>query len=246
MKLSSSSKNSQTILLVLLVMVLLFAVYYYVVLPKKNEVELLESSISSIQSEIDSLQNQITAVQGVQTKETSNVFAYRKKLPQSREIDKLLLNLEEIGYVTESKINGINFNSYDELVSESAILPTEEDPTTENGEAQGTADVEAAENLTTENSDTETTATEQAPVSAIAAESLPPELKLITFNIDVESMNYQYLQQFIKEIEDLDRVMHIDTINYSLPGEENEFAEEPSDVVSASIQVTTFYYEGES
>jgi len=53
------------------------------------------------------------------------------------------------------------------------------------------------------------------------------------------------LLQFIQELESLDRIMHVDAINYSLLGEEAEFEEDVTDTVNASIQVTTFYYDGE-
>ena len=59
----------------------------------------------------------------------------------------------------------------------------------------------------------------------------------------MESPNHGKLQQFIKEIEKLERVMHIDTVDYDLPGEENTYVEDASNIVAASIQVTTFYYE---
>ena len=65
----------------------------------------------------------------------------------------------------------------------------------------------------------------------------------MTFEVGVESPNAENLQQFMKEIEQLERVMHIDTIEYALPGEENTFATDASDIVTATIQVTTFYYE---
>lgn len=39
--------------------------------------------------------------------------------------------------------------------------------------------------------------------------------------------------------------MHVDSIQYTLLGEENEFVEETSEVVNMSLQVTTFYYERE-
>lgn len=230
----SSSKSSSILLLVALIAALLFALFYYVVLPKKNEVESLESSINSLQTEIETLEGQVAAPE--EEAEVSNIFELRKKVPQTREIDQLLLNIEELEYVTESRVQAITFNNYDTIVSESELVPkpdeTEEAPATE-----------ATEGETTES--TEPTEEAESPVSTISTETLPAELKMVTFVVDVASSNYENLQQFIKEIENLERVMHIDTISYSLPGEENEFAEEPTDEVTASIQITTFYYEGD-
>ena len=236
----SSSKNSGPILITVLVAALLFAVYYYVVLPKQEEADMMESSVGSLRSEISTLNEQIVSIQEEQSQEGSNEFALRKKVPDNREIDELLLNIEEIEYVSGSRIQSISFNNYDSLVSASTLKdPNAVAETEENVEGQ----TEASEEQTT---DTTTETTEQAtttPVSTIAVETLPPNLKLITFNVDVESPDHGKLQQFIKEIEKLERVMHIDTVDYDLPGEENTYVEDASDIVAASVQVTTFYYE---
>lgn len=237
----SSSKNSGPILIIILVGVLLFAIYYYVLLPKQDEADMMESSVNSLRSEISTLNGQIASIKEGQSNKSSNEFSLRKKLPDNREIDELLLNIEEIEYVSGSRIQSISFNNYDSLVSASSLTdPNAVTETEENAEGQMKENEEQiAETATTsENEEPVTT-----PVSTIAVESLPPNLKLISFNVDVESPNHDKLKQFIKEIERLERVMHIDTVGYNLPGEENTFAEDATDIVGASIQVTTFYYE---
>ncbi|TSI10126.1 potassium transporter [Lysinibacillus sp. BW-2-10] len=233
MKLFSGSKNSSLILLVALVAALLFALYYYVVLPKKDEASLTQTSISSLQTEITTLQDQINNLQSEQVIE-SNTFALRKKLPQSREIDQLLLNIEEIEYISGTRVLNINFNNYDSLVSET--LP-EEEATEETTEQPAPA---PEENANTE----ETPETEEIPMTSIDRASIPNDLKLITFTIDVEAPNARNLQKFIEEVENLERIMHVDTISFALPGEESVILDE-DEVVSVSLQVTTFYYEGE-
>ena len=238
----SSSKNSGPILIASLVAVLLFAVYYYVLLPKQSEAGMIESSVNSLRSEISTLNEQIASVQESQSNADSNEFALRKKLPNNREIDELLLNIEEIEYVSGSRIQSISFNNYDSLVSTSSLTdPNAVTETEENAEGQTEASEEQATDTdTTSEPEEPVTAT---PVSTITVESLPVNLKLVTFEVGVESPNYGKLQQFVKEIEEIERVMHIDTIEYALPGEENTYAENASDIVSATIQVTTFYYE---
>ena len=67
---------------------------------------------------------------------------------------------------------------------------------------------------------------------------------MLTFVIGLASPDFEHLVDFVKEIEKLERIMHIDIIEFSLPGEEDEFAEEPQKSIKATIQVTTFYYEG--
>lgn len=230
----TSGKNSSTLLLIALVAALLFALYYYILLPKKEEAASLESSILSTRSEIESIQQQMEELNASKNAEHATLFELRKKVPATRNLDDIVLKIEETQYVTGTKILSIHFNNYDELVSSSQLespnVPTEEG---ENADENG-------EDATTEAEDSEET-----PVSPIAKENLPSELKLITFEVRVESPDFNHLVNFIKEIEKIKRIMHIDAINFSLPGEENEFDEDSEDSITATVKVTTFYYEGE-
>ncbi|MEO4053312.1 potassium transporter [Solibacillus sp. CAU 1738] len=238
----SSSKNSTTLLLSALIIALLFAVYYYVVMPKQNEVSAMQSSVSNLQSDVSGLQNQITAVSSEQEKGTPNQFALRKKVPQDRNLVELLLNLEEIEFVSDSRVLAIKFNNYDSLVAESQLQDPNQEESTEDASQSTTENTDTVA-VSAQTNDQQTTSG-ALPVSSIAKESLPAELKMLTFSIDVEGPNAAKLEQFLKELETLERVMHVDMVDFALPGEENAFAEERSEGVAATIQVTTFYYEG--
>ena len=225
----SSSKNTTILLVIALAMALLFAVYYYVVKPKQDDAESVSREVTTLKAEISSLEENLVTFREQQSQTNINEFALRKKVPATRAIDTLILSMEEIEYVTGSRILSMDFNNYDEQVSTSGL----EDPNaiTETKELETTEETQNNEQ------------SEALPVSTIAVENLPPSLKLITFNINVMSPNNENLQQFIKEVEKIERVMHIDTIDFSLPVEENIFLEDATDVVFADVQVTTFYYE---
>ena len=229
----SNGKNSGPLLVTALVMALLFAVYYYIVLPKQEEAEAKQSTVDSLNSEISTMKEQIALLEEGNSDAVDNEFTIRKKLPESREIDELLLSLEEIEYISDTRIVGVSFNNYDDLVSASGLA--DPNATAEQNPVEETTDESAAEAVDQQE--------ETIPVSTMSAESLPANLKLITFQIDIESLDDEQLQQFLKEIEGLERVMHIDTIEYSLPGEEDALLDDAPKVVSASIQVTTFYFE---
>lgn len=106
---------------------------------------------------------------------------------------------------------------------------------------EATTETTATPTATTDN--TETAETQEMPVSTIDVASLPPNLKMITFNVEVEAPNDKALLKFIKEVEKLERVMNVEDISFELHGEENLFEEDASLVVSTTVQVTTFYYE---
>jgi type IV pilus assembly protein PilO len=223
----TSGKNSSALLIIALIAALLFAVYYYVI-PKKEERSSLESSIASTRSEIATIQQQIEEINASKSIDEATIFEMRQKVPATRNLDDLILNIEETQYVSGTKILSVDFNNYDTLVSNSEL----EDPN---------ALTEVSENVDASGEET----SNERPVSTIAKESLPPELKLITFEVNVESPDLQHLVHFIKEIEKIERIMHVDIIEFTLPGEENEFAEQPVESVEATVQVTTFYYEGD-
>lgn len=231
----SSSKNGTLLIVIALAMALLFAMYYYVVKPKQDEEQMIRSEINSLHTEIAAIEETIATNQSEQSQTNVNEFALRKKVPDNREIDELILSIEEMQYVTDSRIQSIDFNNYDALVSSSGLQDPLSTPESEEGVA-----TESTES-TDQTEDTE--ASEQLPVSTIAVETLPPSLKLVTFNINVAAPNDVNLLQFIEEIEKKERVMRIDIIDFALPGEEDKFTEEASEIVTADIQVTTFYYE---
>lgn len=247
----SSSKKSESILLTILCLVLLFALYYYVVKPKMDEVSSMKNSISTTEQEIQSVKEQIASLEQT-NKEASGVneFMVRKLLPANREIEQLLLNFEEIEYVTGTRIDNINFNNYDTVVATSTLRDPNAPETTE-GDGETTETEETAEQGTDEtdadqSEETEETAEEGdpvAPVSSIAVETLPPDLKLITFDISIQAPSKKELLAFIKEVEKLERIVHIDEISYELEGEEALISKETPKAVGVRLLLTTFYYD---
>ena len=242
----SSSKNGTLLLVIALAMALLFAFYYYFVKPVQDEKQSIHSEISSLKTEISALEGTIATHQTQLSQTSTNEFVLRKKVPASRELDALILSIEETEYLTGSRVQSIEFNNYDALVSSSGLQDPMASSQTEEGQPtpDGSEQVEPTEPATTESAEAESAeVSESLPVSTIAVETLPTSLKLVTFNINVAAPNDVNLLQFVKEIEKKERVMRIDIIDFALPGEEDKFTEEASEIVTADIQVTTFYYE---
>lgn len=204
-------------------MLLLFVSYYYFVLPKKDDAKRLQDTVSSLQQEITHLQSQIAVKKSEESQVPENLFALQKKVPQNKDIVTLLLNMEEIELLSASKITGVQFNNYDALVSESGL----QDPDTAAANSESNANQE------------------ELPTSSIAKESLPTALQMVTFTIDFEAMSETRMTMFVKELESLERTVRIDQIDLRVPGEEDLVAEGPPKTISAKIQATTFYYEGE-
>lgn len=232
----SGGKNSGLLLVSALVLALLFAIYYYVVQPKKEEVAHAESAVNQLQSDVSSLKEKIAVIEENRSKETVNLFALRQKVPQQRAMKELLLSIEEIEFVAQTRVLSLEFNNYDSLVVESTL----EDPNKPEEKETDQSNSGTEQAVPSEEESTESV----LPVSSITRETLPAELKMITFNVEIAAPDQTQIEQFLKEIESLERVMRIDAIHYELPGEEAALVEGQLDIVTADIQVTTFYYEG--
>ncbi|TQR14833.1 potassium transporter [Psychrobacillus soli] len=229
-----SNKRTGSLLLVALVVVILGAIYYFVIYPLSEEKNSKEVIVSNVRNEVAVLQEQLTTPE-VEEEPEEHTFTLKKKVPLTRELDKLIRSIEEIELISESKIVSVNFNNYDEVVAESPLVPTQtqEETNEENTQTTDIADL------------TDTTTETETPVSPVANIILPPQLKLITFNISVLTKDYDHFMQFMEELEKTERIVRVDQLSFSLPGEEQFYVMDSVDAILAEIQVTTFYYDGE-
>lgn len=220
-----SNKRTGYLLIIALVAVVLGAIYYFLISPLNEEKDSKETTISTVENEIALLDAQTVAP--VEAEEKS-IFL-EKKVPITRELDSLIQSIEEVELVSDAKIESIEFNNYDEIVADSSLVSSEEETSAE------------TEDVAVEEVEGEQAA--ETPVSPVASTSLPPQLKLITFNISVLTKDYDHFNTFIKELESIERINRIDQVEFSMPGEEQNYDEETKEVISAVIQVTTFYYD---
>jgi len=152
----------------------------------------------------------------------------QKKVPSVRAVEQVLRDMVEIEEVTGTRMESLTFNNYDEPVANANV-----DQTNTVAEAEAKVNEENQEN------------TETPPVSTIAQENIPPELKLVTFTFDIGALTFDAMVTFLKEVEKLERVMKIDTINMTIPGEQEKLDKEADNTIKATVQITTFYYEGQ-
>ncbi|MFJ7667499.1 hypothetical protein ACIQXI_10335 [Lysinibacillus sp. NPDC097195] len=224
----TSHKNSSILLLIAFIAALLFALYYYVLQPKHDEVIAKTNHVEQVQQQMSDMKKELIALEERQSELTMDSLIMRQKVPGTRAIEKIILDVVEIEEVTGTRVESLNFNNYDTAVAQSEVSNPNE---LEKAEAEVNGD----------NIDTE----ETIPVSSIVKDSLPDNLKLVTFSVNVVALNFKTLEQFLQEIEQLERVMKIDMINLTIPGEQDLLNAEADVTIKATIQVTTFYYEGE-
>ncbi|WP_419959132.1 potassium transporter [Psychrobacillus sp. BM2] len=222
-----TNKQTGYLLIIALVAVVLGAVYYFFIYPLNEEKNAKEATLSTVSSEIALLDSQLETT--VEEEVVQNSFQLEKKVPITRELDTLIKSIEEVELISEAKIESIEFNNYDEIVADSSLVTNEEETSTE------------IDDVTMEEVEGEQLA--ETPVSPVASTPLPPQLKLITFNISVLTKDYDHFNTFLKELESIERIKRIDQVEFSMPGEEQNYNEETEEAISAVIQVTTFYYD---
>ncbi|MEQ6355012.1 potassium transporter [Lysinibacillus sp. M3] len=239
----TSSKNSTILILTAFVAAILFALYYYIVTPKLEEVDAKESSINALQQEMSTIQKQIAVIEENGKSSSGSNLTLRKKVPQTRAIEEVIRNIEETEAVTGTRVEAVDFNNYDSLVMDSTMT----DPNSANSEEQvepKQSANEAEEQAVAKNDETPEVK-DKIPTATLNKDSIPKELKLVTFNIDVVALDKNAMVEFIKEIEKINRVMKIDAIDFTATGEEAKFQEDADTALKSTIQVTTFYYEGQ-
>ncbi|KFL44432.1 hypothetical protein CH76_01075 [Lysinibacillus sp. BF-4] len=219
----ASSQRNTVILVALLTIALLGALYYYVVLPKTERVASLQSTITTLTATRDTALADIAAFDAKDL-DAGTLARLQKQVPKERGVEYILRDLEDIEMLTRSRIENISFSEYDEPMLERKLGLTE------------TTEEELAAQLANE------TVEEEEPLYNAALAEAPEGLQIITYQVELLTPDYKTLRTFIREVEGLERIIKIDVVQLSQPGEEVKFAEVVDYTVSASLQLTTFFY----
>ncbi|MEK4714454.1 hypothetical protein [Sporosarcina sp. FSL K6-5500] len=226
----TSNRNLPFALLTILLIALLFAFYFYFIKPVKEETKSAEVSLTTAKQEVKALQARSEAIEWED--DGAGELELMNKLPKNRELPNIIQLLQEAEFISESKIQSIVFNDYDGNIQDSSLnaAAPETETAGETDESSVDDPVEAVEG---------NVATDQTPVSEIAQVSLPENLMLLTLETIVVHKDYEHFLRFIDEIEKNDRIIKIDSVKFSLAGEET--GSENTETMSSTIQLTTFY-----
>lgn len=219
----ASSQRNTVILVALLTIALLGALHYYVVLPKTERVASLQSTITTLTATRDTALADIAAFDAKDL-DAGTLARLQKQVPKERGVEYILRDLEDIEMLTRSRIENISFSEYDAPMLERKLGLTE------------TTEEELAAQLANE------TVEEEEPLYNAALAEAPEGLQIITYQVELLTPDYKTLRTFIREVEGLERIIKIDVVQLSQPGEEVKFAEVVDYTVSASLQLTTFFY----
>ena len=249
----------------IILFLLLGLLYFYLIMPLKDDANAAEQNVKQLETEVKTLENRVNQNE---TDQPENTAKLEKKMPLSRQLDELILSLQEIEMVSGSQIASINFNNYDGGLTEAdgtnennestdgtdeataddtnnnkeATDGTDEATTNETDENQ--SDEQATEDKNSEDNESDTNdESEQATDETVT--NLPTNVKLITIHLSVTSPDFEHFQLFLQELEKLERITRVDTLTFTKPAErELLYEKDGSQAVTADVQITTFYYNG--
>lgn len=230
-------ENKNTLLLILgLLFLLLFVFFFLFFRPLSEDLKAEEKNVKQLENDIALLEVEVTNAESTDNVDDKvDTLKLAKKMPLDPELKALILTLEEMEAISESRFDNISF-SYDGSIPERFV---EEEEETEG--ADNTAD-ETDDEIADEENNTEIEAPE--PEAVINMEEKPEKMHIITISMDVTSPDYEHFQTFVQEIEKQERMMMVSSMDFEKPAEsEWILAEEPSEVMSTNVSITTFYYE---
>jgi len=249
----------------IILFLLLGLLYFYLIMPLKDDANAAEQNVKQLETEVKALENRLNQNETDQPKNTAKL---EKKMPLSRQLDELILSLQEIEMVSGSQIASINFNNYDGGLTEAdgtynnnettdgtdeataddtnnndELTDSTDDPGT-NKTDKNQSDEQVTEDKNSEDNGSDTNdENEQATNETVT--NLPTNVKLITINLSVASPDFEHFQLFLQELEKLERITRVDTLTFTKPAErELLYEKDGSQAVTADVQITTFYYNG--
>ncbi|MEN0649976.1 hypothetical protein NSQ82_13240 [Caldifermentibacillus hisashii] len=249
----------------IILFLLLGLLYFYLLMPLKDDANAAEQNVKQLETEVEALKNRLNQNESDQPENTAKL---EKKMPLSRQLDELILSLQEIEMVSGSQIASINFNNYDGGLTEAdgtnennestegtdeataddtnnndELTDSKDDPGT-NETDENQSDEQVTEDKNSEDNGLDTNdENEQATNETVT--NLPTNVKLITINLSVASPDFEHFQLFLQELEKLERITRVDTLTFTKPAErELLYEKDGSQAVTADVQITTFYYNG--
>lgn len=223
-------ENKNAFLLLLgLFFVLLIVLYIALFRPLASELEDQEGAVSSLHTDVS-----ILKVKAEKLKETPlDTSHLEMKIPLRRELKKILHSLQDVEELSNSEIHSISFNYTNQLPS----VDFEEE-----------SDEDLDENIDEEDDDQhdqdeviDDVDADESARKVIPMDEKPENLEMISIHMSVLSPDFDHFEKFIKEIEQLDRITIISSLDFNRPDQWIEM-DEQSEMMEFSIELLTFYY----
>ncbi|MBP1930227.1 type 4a pilus biogenesis protein PilO [Ammoniphilus resinae] len=202
------------VLSLLLPTLLIFAGYYFWHQPLKGKIEQIREETKNEERLISVIQQKKDQAEKIYTENTTNL---QEKVPVASQVDQFLLDLHKAEELSDSLILSYGISEQDETIKE--------DPKPKKLEIENPFDE-------TKESESASQGNQSTP--------LPQGMKRLTVNLSVISSNYTQLEQFLTEIEKLQRITNIDSLSFTgNPEVMMPTVQKPE--IHYKVQVSTFY-----
>ncbi|NWQ40197.1 hypothetical protein MLOOGBEN_05735 [Bacillus sp. EB106-08-02-XG196] len=224
MKLKLSKKEKLLLLAGILFVILLIAIAQFMMLsPLKSDLVTKEQSLQTEQKLLDA----ITQKKADETlKVVEDTRELQKKVPVTPLQEQFILDLERAENVSNSLVKSMSFSKDADVT----ITPPVQENTSANGETN-----------TDESLEVKTVQEVEAEKEAQTANTVTG-LKKLTISLSVESPTYEDLEKFIGTLESLNRIVVVESINYTGGQEITSLETEPVEKkLSYSLSVSAYY-----
>ncbi|MFB3160711.1 hypothetical protein ABLO26_04990 [Neobacillus sp. 179-J 1A1 HS] len=223
MKLRLSKFDRLMLIFGTLLLILLLVIGQFIFLsPLKSELVTKKQSLESEQKLLDVIaENKQEGTEKI----TEDTKELQKKVPVSPLQEQLIFDLERAENVSNSKILSMGFSQDADVTIET----TTTDAT--NMEAGQTP--EATSGATPENTTDSAANQQETPASSSG-------LKKLSISLSVESPTYEDLEKFIGTLENLNRIVVVESINYSGGQEVTSIVAAPKKI-SYSLNISAYY-----
>lgn len=225
-----------------LILILLIVLFFAVLKPMLDEKSTNEAEALTLQKQVDDLEIQKKRAKNSADFGQDESTLYKAKMPLNPSLDELMRSLEEIGAVSMSRIDKVEF-AYDGDIPLGDKEEESSDPDNAVADSNAGTDDEATAN-TDQNENSGTTTTTDNKVAQLELQA-PENLHTIAMRMEVASPDYEHFDQMMKEIEKLDRVTLVNTLEFKKPAEaELVLDQNPDETVTCTVELITFYYDG--
>lgn len=218
-------------------------IYFLLVHPLLGDISRLENAIESKTIEAEALEKQLRKAE-TETK-TSNVeeLLLTRIVPDTRQLDEYILELQKLEYRTDSVIETISF-AYDSAISNHAEPEAEEaEDSATNNDADEEESTTEEEEETGNVEDEDETEDEEEEIIPLFVSERPEGLEVLGLNIVALSPTYEDFIELLEVIESLERVTVVNSLAFVNEDEQKLlFDEEYEGYIPFTINISTFYY----
>lgn len=217
----SKKQMGITVLAIVLIGTLFFGAYFFYLKPVNDKLDRKQTELKMASQELTIIENKLR-----QTNEQTvlNSLELQKQVPVKRLLDQLMLDIEKAEIISDTNIIEIKLNG------------TEKD---EELDIENTADLD--ENQKENSSDDDSGESNTSDQVDASQNSLPTGIKKVSLSLNGEAETYFEMEKFITSLESLERIIKIDTFNFT--GLDEVYSvEQDFEKVEFELSLAAYYY----